>query len=189
MNNPRSVQVEGLGDRRRGPPGGATAARGWRLPNREAGPLSALPNLACARADRAGTIAAHIFFLRSTAIRRRRSACSALAPPIFSGAMWVVNNPIAVRAQSGRRRRAWRIGVTIALTLSAPSFVLRLAAPAHAQSPLIQGWLAANTECKGGRGDDPKTQRACEKRDQLSARLKRRGCLYQENGDWWKCPH
>ena len=30
---------------------------------------------------------------------------------------------------------------------------------------------------------------ACEKRDQISARLKRRGCLYQEDGDWWKCPH
>jgi len=104
--------------------------------------------------------------------------------------MWVANNPIvAVRARSERRRRAWRIGVTIALTLAAPSFVLRLAAPAHAQSPLIQGWLAANTECKGGRSDDPKTQQACATRDRLSARLTRRGCSYQVDGDWWKCPH
>jgi hypothetical protein len=104
--------------------------------------------------------------------------------------MWAANNPIvAVRTQSGRRRRAWRTGVTIALALAAPGFILGLAAPAHAQSPLITGWLAANAECKGGRSDDPKTQQACEKRDQLSARLKRRGCSYQEDGDWWKCRH
>ncbi|HKN29175.1 MAG TPA: hypothetical protein VJY34_15325 [Roseiarcus sp.] len=108
----------------------------------------------------------------------------------MSCVMWVANNPIvAVRAQSGRRRRAWRIGVTIGLTLAALCSILRLAPPAHAQSPLIQGWLAVNTECKGGRSDDPKTQQACENRDKLSARLKRRGCSYQEHGDWWKCPH
>lgn len=79
--------------------------------------------------------------------------------------------------------------MTIVLVLAMPGFVLGLAAPVHAQSPLIQGWLAANTECKGGRSDDPKTQQACERRDKLGARLKRRGCLYQENGDWWKCRH
>ena len=104
--------------------------------------------------------------------------------------MWVANNPIvAVRAQTARRRRAWRTGVTIALTLAVLCFVLRLAAPAHAQSPLIQGWLAANAECKGGRSDDPKTLQACDKREKLGARLKRKGCSYQEDGDWWKCPH
>ena len=65
--------------------------------------------------------------------------------------------------------------MTIALTLAAPSFVLRLAAPAYAQSPLIQGWLAANTECKGGRGDDPKTQRACETRDQAQRKAEAQG--------------
>jgi hypothetical protein len=102
--------------------------------------------------------------------------------------MWAANFPFAAaRAQTGRRRRARRVVVTIALLLAALGFVLRL--PAHAQSPLIQGWLAVNTECKGGLADDPKTQKACARRDQLSAKLKRRGCLYQENGDWWKCPH
>ena len=103
--------------------------------------------------------------------------------------MWAANNPGVVGAQSERTWPAWRIGVTAALALAALFFFLRLASPAHAQSPLIQGWLAANTECKGGRGDDPKTLKACDTRDKLSARLKRRGCLYQENGDWWKCPH
>ncbi len=81
------------------------------------------------------------------------------------------------------------MAVAIALTLAALGFVVRLAAPAHAQPPLITAWLAANAQCKGGRGDDRKTLQACKKRDQISARLKRRGCLYQEDGDWWKCHH
>jgi hypothetical protein len=75
--------------------------------------------------------------------------------------------------------------MTIPLALA----VLRFADPAQAQSPLIQGWLAVNAECKSGPSDSPKTQKACERRDQLSARLKRRGCSYQEDGDWWKCRH
>jgi hypothetical protein len=54
---------------------------------------------------------------------------------------------------------------------------------------VLTAWLAANAACKGGHGDDPKTAKACEKRDQIGARLKRRGCLYEESGDWWKCPH
>ena len=45
--------------------------------------------------------------------------------------------------------------LTVALTFAAPCFVLRLAAPAQAQSPLIQGWLASNTACRGGHADDP----------------------------------
>ena len=77
--------------------------------------------------------------------------------------------------------------MAIALALAMHCFVLRPGAPAHAQSPMITGWLATNAECKSGRSDDPKTAQACEKRDQISARLKRRGCVYQEDGDWWKC--
>ena len=77
----------------------------------------------------------------------------------------------------------------IALTWPALSLVPRLAAPAYAQPPVITAWLAANAECKGGHADDPKTAKACQKRDEIGARLKRRGCVYQEQGDWWKCPH
>lgn len=44
-----------------------------------------------------------------------------------------------------------------------------------------------HAEGKGGHGG-PKTAQGCEKRDQIGAQLKRRGCLYQEDGDWWKCP-
>ncbi len=88
-----------------------------------------------------------------------------------------------------RKDNSWSAGVTIALSAAMLCFALRLASPALAQSPLIQGWLAANAVCKGGRSDDPKTKQACETRDRLNAKLKRRGCSYQENGDWWKCRH
>ena len=101
----------------------------------------------------------------------------------------MTNSPLgAARPHMAHRRRMWWMVVSIALTLVL-CFVIRLATPAHAQSPLITAWLAANAECRGGRADDPKTLQACEKRDMVSARLKRRGCLYQEVGDWWKCPH
>jgi hypothetical protein len=103
--------------------------------------------------------------------------------------MRVTDDPLAAARPHTARRRMWRMVVTIALTWLVLCFVLRLGAPAHAQSPVLTAWLAANAACKGGHGDDPKTAKACEKRDQIGARLKRRGCLYEESGDWWKCPH
>ena len=69
------------------------------------------------------------------------------------------------------------------------ALVFALCPPAHAQSVIIQGWLAANTVCKGGPSDDPKAQKACKLRDALNEKLKRRHCEYQEDGDWWRCPH
>jgi len=104
--------------------------------------------------------------------------------------MWVESNILTGgRAQARRPRRTRRIVATIPLAIATLCLVLRFPTPANAQSPLIQGWLAANTQCKGGPSDDPKTQKACLRRDQLSAKLKRRGCVYQEDGDWWKCRH
>jgi hypothetical protein len=89
-----------------------------------------------------------------------------------------------------RTAPAWRAPRRIApIPLALAAFCLVLSLPARAQSPMIQGWLAANTMCKGGHSDDPKTQKACAHRDELNARLKRRGCQYQEDGDWWRCPH
>src|SRR5215469_11865239 len=100
--------------------------------------------------------------------------------------MWTAKHPLAAR-RAHMRRRTSRVAVIIGLPLAALYFLL--AVPAHAQSPMIQGWMAVNAECKGGVPDDPKTRKACARRDDLSAKLKRRGCLYQEDGDWWKCPH
>ena len=56
-----------------------------------------------------------------------------------------------------------------------------LAAPAHALTVQEQGWQVANSKCKAG------DAKQCELRDRLSAVLKRHGCLYHEDGDWWKC--
>ena len=99
--------------------------------------------------------------------------------------MWAANNPVpAGRAQAAPRRAC----ATIALTLAVLCATLRLGAPAHAQTPLLQDWGLLNSECRGGPPDDPRTQQACEKREKASARLQRRGCVYHEDGDWWKCP-
>jgi hypothetical protein len=99
-------------------------------------------------------------------------------------------NPwIGIRSQTARPRPEPRLASTPPIIAAALGALLILATPSHAQSPIIQGWLAANTVCKGGPSDDPKAQKACARRDEIGARLKRRGCEYQEDGDWWRCPH
>jgi hypothetical protein len=103
--------------------------------------------------------------------------------------MLAASNPsAAARAQDGRRWRVWRIVRTIALTMAVLGVVLHPAAPARAVTPMVQLWGLLNAKCKGGSPDDPKTQQACDKREKYSDRLKRKGCVYQEDGDWWKCP-
>src|SRR5271166_4735578 len=94
----------------------------------------------------------------------RRGSCACTATSLqYPCGMWATNNPsAAARPHAARRRRMWWMVVTIALTMAVLCFVVRLATPAHAQSPLIQAWLALNTECRGGRSDDPKTLQACE---------------------------
>ena len=89
------------------------------------------------------------------------------------------------------RRRAATRRIVPALSFAIPALALAslVSAPAAAQSPMIQGWLAANSACKGGPSDSPRTEKACARRDELGAKLKRRGCEYQEDGDWWRCPH
>ena len=88
---------------------------------------------------------------------------------------------------TGRRRRGPRASVTIPLAFASLSVLL--AARVDAMPPVLQGWLAVNSACKSGPSDDPRTQKACAKRDELGGRLKRRGCEYHEDGDWWRCPH
>jgi hypothetical protein len=98
------------------------------------------------------------------------------------------NASAAARAQEERRRRVWRIVQSFALTMAALGFVLHPVAPARAVTPMVQLWGLLNAKCKSGSPDDPKTHEACDKREKYSDRLKRKGCLYQEDGDWWKCP-
>ncbi len=100
--------------------------------------------------------------------------------------MWAANNLSTTAAREATPPREAR--ATVALTLTVLCAILPLGAPAHAQTPLLQSWGLLNTKCRGGPGDDPKTQQACDKREKASAALKRRGCVFHEDGDWWKCP-
>jgi hypothetical protein len=101
--------------------------------------------------------------------------------------MWAARRALAAaRAREARRRR---IVAAIALTVAAVCVVVRLDAPAHAQPLSVQLWGLLNEKCKDGLPDDPKTAQACAKREQYTAKLQRRGCLFQEDGGWWKCPH
>ena len=92
-------------------------------------------------------------------------------------------------AQAAHRGLKRRIDVAVPIAIATLFLIFCYPIPAEAQSPMVQGWLAVNSVCKGNLSDDAKTQKACKRRDELSAKLKRRGCLYQEDGDWWKCPH
>lgn len=109
-----------------------------------------------------------------------------LAPGISYGMLAPGSALAAAGAREARRRRTVK---TIALTIAVLCVVPRLGAPAHAQPASVQSWELLNEECKDGRPDDPKTAQACAKREQYTAKLQRRGCLFQEDGGWWKCPH
>jgi hypothetical protein len=84
-------------------------------------------------------------------------------------------------AQRPYRARARRIVATLAPPLAALAFAAALGAPARALTVQEQGWQVANSKCQGGDAKE------CELRDRLSAALKRKGCVYHEDGGWWKC--
>jgi invasion protein IalB len=88
---------------------------------------------------------------------------------------------VAAETQQPHRKQARRIIVILTAPLAALAFAAAFAAPAHALTVVEQGWQVANSKCKDGDAKE------CELRDRLSAKLKRQGCLYHEDGDWWKC--
>ncbi|MET7241836.1 hypothetical protein ABZT49_00550 [Methylobacterium sp. EM32] len=57
------------------------------------------------------------------------------------------------------------------------------AAQAGGVAPLLRDWTALNGACRGGRGDDPATLAACERRDALHRRLTAAGWCYGRPGD------
>ena len=81
----------------------------------------------------------------------------------------------------GSRLPARRIFVSLAPALAALTLAVALMSPAHALTVQEQGWQVANSKCKDG------DAKQCELRDRLSAVLKRHGCVYHDDGDWWKC--
>jgi hypothetical protein len=81
----------------------------------------------------------------------------------------------------GSRLPARRIIATLMPLLAALACAAALTTPARALTVQEQGWQVANSKCHDG------DAKQCELRDRLSAVLKRHGCLYHEDGDWWKC--
>lgn len=68
-------------------------------------------------------------------------------------------------------------------------------AQAQAQSgdELIASYRSLNSACRGGSGDDPRTQTACAERDRVVARLQQAGYCYGRRGQvgaqmsWHRC--
>lgn len=62
-----------------------------------------------------------------------------------------------------------------------------------ANDALLRSWGSENEACRGGPGDDPATDRACERRERISAQLRSRGLCYgreRESGfrsTWHRC--
>jgi hypothetical protein len=97
--------------------------------------------------------------------------------------VWEENPPLATpQAQPPYCKPAQRIIATLIFALAALALAAPLtAAPAYALTVLEQGWQVANAKCQDG------DAKQCDLRERLSERLKRKGCLYQEDGGWWKC--
>jgi hypothetical protein len=92
------------------------------------------------------------------------------------------NGPrVAAETQQLHRKQVRRIIATVTAPLGVLVFSAVLAAPAQALTTLEQGWQVANSKCHDG------DAKQCELRERLTAVLKRHGCLYHEDGDWWKC--
>ena len=71
--------------------------------------------------------------------------------------------------------------VTLICAISSPSYEARAQSAA---SELIHLWDSANDRCRGGGGDDPKTNAACDERERYSTRLDELGFCYGHQGDY-----
>lgn len=68
----------------------------------------------------------------------------------------------------------------LAAALLAPAAA---SARSDASEALIAEWTDLNSTCRGGSGDDPKTMKACDAREAVSAKLKNLGWCYGRPGD------
>lgn len=57
------------------------------------------------------------------------------------------------------------------------------AAQASDVQPLLRDWSALNSACRGGRGGDPATLAACDRRDAVDRRLAAAGWCYGRPGE------
>lgn len=54
------------------------------------------------------------------------------------------------------------------------------------QGAFVTAWQALNEDCRGGHGDYPATQKACDRREVIDDELRSQGCQYHEGG-YWTC--
>jgi hypothetical protein len=67
---------------------------------------------------------------------------------------------------------------TLLLAALAATAALPVRAGTAGPAALLEAWAAANADCRGGRGDDPRTWEACTRRDALDGRLAAAGWCY-----------
>ena len=76
------------------------------------------------------------------------------------------------------------------LRIMLATIAILMAAHVHAQTQtqkaLIAKWQELNVLCRGGAGDDPGTETACNDRNSADTALAASGCRYHQ-GDRWAC--
>lgn len=80
-----------------------------------------------------------------------------------------------------------------ALALAAGMIAGATMAQAQSADELIASYRALNSACRGGSGDDPRTQKACAERDRVVTGLQLAGYCYGRRGQvgaqmsWHRC--
>lgn len=80
-----------------------------------------------------------------------------------------------------------------ALGLAAGMIAGAAIAQAQSADELIASYRVLNSACRGGSGDDPRTQKACAERDRIVAGLQQAGYCYGRRGQvgaqmsWHRC--
>ncbi|CAD5260358.1 exported hypothetical protein [Bosea sp. 62] len=81
----------------------------------------------------------------------------------------------------------------VALSLAAIMAAGTAMVQAQSGDELIASYPALNSTCRGGSGDDPRTQKACAERDRVVAGLQQAGYCYGRRGQigaqmsWHRC--
>ena len=79
------------------------------------------------------------------------------------------------------------------LVLTASMIAGAAMAQAMSEDELLADYRSLNSACRGGSGDDPRTQRACAERDRIVAALQQAGYCYGRRGQvgaqmsWHRC--
>lgn len=89
--------------------------------------------------------------------------------------------------------KAFRISIAVLSTITLTQVMAVSNAQATDVKSLMRKWDRENERCRGGRGDDPKTDAACERREKLYATIEKLGWCYGEDDQataswqWHRC--